>query len=498
MKPKEDSLKKRYLIKLLANLMAGGLNVAIFAIVPKALGPALFGQFVYLQDFFTKMIGFLELSSSTAFFTKLSANNNRIDLIQFYLLFSFMLLFVVVLLVTSIDFFNYNNKIFPTIDKEYIYLGLFFVFLTWLSRVFIKISDAYALTFSVESVKIMHRIITFLGLLWFVYYADFNLVDYFYYQIASVFSFILIIGLLFKKKKIFNKGLLTKKINFKQIFYEFRAYCSPLVVYATVGVLTGVFDIWLLQKIAGPKQTGFYGLAFGIIGVSLLFSSAMTSVITREFSKSYAKGDILEIAKLFKRYVPMLYAITTYFVCFVAVQSDVVLYLFAGSEYKDAYWVLVVLAFYPMHQVYGQLSGSVFYATERTKLFTKISMMPMLLGVGISFILIYIFDLGALGLAWKMIMSQFIGIVIQLHYNSIFLRLSSMYFFKHQALIFLIFLSIAFIANFIDYHNNIIVNFIFSGMVYTLLIAVIIYFFPVILSVSKSERDVFILKFIRT
>jgi O-antigen/teichoic acid export membrane protein len=111
MKPKEDSLKKRYLIKLLANLVAGGLNVAIFAIVPKALGPVAFGQFVYLQDFFTKMIGFLELSSSVAFFTKLSANNNRIDLIQFYLLFSFVLLFVVVLLVASIDLLILNFPI---------------------------------------------------------------------------------------------------------------------------------------------------------------------------------------------------------------------------------------------------------------------------------------------------------------------------------------------------------------------------------------------------
>ena len=63
----EDSLKKRYSIKLFANIISGVIGAILVAIVPKALGPVAYGQFTYLQDFFMKVIGFLDMGSSIAF-----------------------------------------------------------------------------------------------------------------------------------------------------------------------------------------------------------------------------------------------------------------------------------------------------------------------------------------------------------------------------------------------------------------------------------------------
>jgi O-antigen/teichoic acid export membrane protein len=493
---REDSLKKRYLIKLLSNLIVGGLNVVIFAIVPKALGPVVFGQFVYLQEFFSKLINFLDLSTSSAFFTKLSADNKRRELIKFYSLFTVILCFIVVLIIYSIEFFGYKNAVFTNISTHYIYYGLCFGFLTWLMQVFIKISDAYALTVSVELLKIAHRILFFLVLLYLVYLTNFDLDSYFFYQIIALTSFIFFIAIIFNKKNIFNKSLLNIKFNFYRTITEFKRFCSPLVLYVVVGALTALFDIWLLQKNAGLEQVGYYGLAFGIVSISLLFSSAMTSIITREFSKSYADNNIKLMAILFKRYIPMLYAITVYFATFVVLQSDIILDLFAGNEYKDAYWVLVVMAFYPIHQVYGQLSSSVFYATEQTKLFTKISLIPMFLGVLVSFGFIYLLNLEALGLALKMIIIQFIAIIIQLYYNTKFLNLSIKYFLLHQFFVVCLFLLIAFISSYLTYNSNTILNFIISGSVYTTLVIVIAYFYPTIFSISKQERDKILTRFL--
>ena len=59
----EDSLKKRYSIKLLANILTAVVGAVIIAIVPKALGPVAYGEFIYLQDFFMKIIGFLDMGS---------------------------------------------------------------------------------------------------------------------------------------------------------------------------------------------------------------------------------------------------------------------------------------------------------------------------------------------------------------------------------------------------------------------------------------------------
>lgn len=93
----------------------------------------------------------------------------------------------------------------------------------------------------------------------------------------------------------------------------------------------------------------------------------------------------------------MLYSIAAYF----SVQSENVLMIFTDEKFKDAC--------YPIHQTYGQLSGSIFYATGQTKLMRNIALFTMPLGMLIAFAFIYLLDLEAVGLAWKMIIGVNIG-----------------------------------------------------------------------------------------
>lgn len=122
----EDSLKKRYSIKLFANIIAGVIGAIIVAIVPKALGPVAYGQFVYLQNFFTQAIGFLDMGSSIAFFTKLSARHTRKELIAFYFIYSFVVLLFILLFIFLVQELNFFQILFPDIPSQYIYFGLFF------------------------------------------------------------------------------------------------------------------------------------------------------------------------------------------------------------------------------------------------------------------------------------------------------------------------------------------------------------------------------------
>ena len=79
------------------------------------------------------------------------------------------------------------------------------------------------------------------------------------------------------------------------------------------------------------------------------------------------------------------------------------------------------MAFYPIHQTYGQLSGSIFYAASQTKLYRNIGIFSALLSVLFAFTFIYIFELGAVGLALTMLIVQVIGTNIQLYFK-VFLR----------------------------------------------------------------------------
>ena len=101
----ETSLKKRYSTKLFASIVSGLVNMAILAIVPKAIGPVAYGQFVYLQQFISKIINFLDAGSSIAYFTKLSAKPERIELISFYLIYSLIVFSVLLFLFFGIASF---------------------------------------------------------------------------------------------------------------------------------------------------------------------------------------------------------------------------------------------------------------------------------------------------------------------------------------------------------------------------------------------------------
>jgi O-antigen/teichoic acid export membrane protein len=483
----EDSLKKRYTIKLLANIISAGIGAILIAIVPKALGPIQYGQFVYLQDFFMKIISFLDMGSSTAFFTKLSARHTRKELITFYALYSSAVLMITLLFVLAISTFGFSGTFLPDIPNQYIYLGLFFGFFTWLTQIFLKISDAYALTVSVELIKIGHKLFSLLLLLVFVYKLAFDLKIYFYFNNIALLSFIFIISILFLKKRIFKKDVFTLNFGFKAIAKEFIYYCHPLVLYSIVGILTGLFDIWLLQTIAGSEQMGFYGLSYTIAAMCFLFTGAMTPIITREFSKSYEKKDIDQMRHLFYRYIPMLYSIAAYFAIFISFQSENVILIFTDDKFKEAYWVLFIMALYPIHQTYGQLSGSIFYATGQTHLYRNIGLITMGIGILLTLIFIYLFDLGAIGLAYKMVIFQLLHVNILLYFNSKFLGFDMKHFVLHQAYSLVFFTLLAFIASNIIITEEPLSTFFVSGFIYTLLVIIFAYLFPQIFATTKDE-----------
>ena len=494
---KEDSLKKRYSIKLFANIINAIIGAILIAIVPKALGPASYGQFAYLQDFFSKIIGFLDMGSSMAFFTKLSARHTRKELITFYFSYSLVVLILLFNFILFIDNLGYTQLILPNIPNQYIYLGLFFGFMTWFTQVFIKISDAYALTVSVELIKIGHKIISLLLLLYFIYFTIFNLDRYFYFHYISLVSFLLILTWLFIKKGIFEKKILIFNINFKSLLKEFIAYCSPLFTYSILSIIVGLFDIWLLQKIAGSIQTGFYGLAYSLAAICFLFTNAMTPIITREFSKFHEQNDIEQMRRLFFKYVPMFYSIAAYFGVFISMQSENILAIFTDEKFKEAYLVLMVMAFYPIHQTYGQLSGSIFYVTGQTKLVRNIGIISMAFGLVLSFSLLYLLDLGAIGLAWKMIIGQIIGVNIQLYFNAKFLNFKIRNFVLHQIYAILFFIILGYLSTNIITFNSSPINFLISGVLYTFLAIICTYIFPQVFVTSRDEMNSLIKKLLK-
>jgi O-antigen/teichoic acid export membrane protein len=491
----EPSLVRRYINKLSSQLIIMIVGLFTAGLVPRALGPSMYGSFHFLTDFFTKLKSFFDMGSSIWFFTKVSKQPKE----KLTYLFYGGILFIITALILGFTIFVFSfglmNYVWPDQQVKFIFMALIFVLLTFLVDIFTKIMDAHALTVPFQWMRVVVRCV-FVGILLLIYMNGFlTLPIYFIYQYGFLI-FILIGSIAIGIRNDLWRNILDDFISilslFKKFGKEFYAYVHPLFLYSLLALIIGVFDRWMLQFFSGGEQQGFFSLAYQLSQLCFLFTSSLTPLLMREFSVASEANNIKKMRDLFNRYIPLLYSITAFFACFALIQSKTLVLLFGGDVFLGSMVPMMLMVLYPIHQTYGQLSSSVFYATGQTKLYRNIGVFMMCIGIIVSFFLLapkqyYGLDLGALGLAIKMVALQFISVNIGLFFNARYLSLSLFKYWVHQLGVVMIFVFIAFFTSMVVSHQSIILTFITSGVLYSLCVFVLIFIFPGIVGVKRDD-----------
>lgn len=491
----EDSLKKRYFYKLFTNLISFVITLITATIIPRTLGPTAYGNFNFLSTFFSQVVGFFDAGTSVAFYTKLSQRTQDVGLTRFYWGVTALISFGTILLVSLTFLFDLQAWLWPNQTSRYIWMAVIWGLLTWYSQIINKILDAYGLTVRSEISRIQQRVLGLALILAMFWLNRFSLTEFFIYH------YLILLFVCFAWGRILHQAgielLPQARLTFEQTKaygQEFYEYTSPLIVYAFVGLIVGGLDNWFLQKFAGSVQHGFYGLSYRIGGICFLFTSAMTPLLLREFSKAYSDQNINQMGFLFQRYIPLLYTIAAFFAVFLAVEAEKVSVIFGGNQFEGAELAISIMAFYPVHQTYGQLSGSVFYATGQTKLYRNLGITIQLTSLPLTWWLIapehwWGLNLGAVGLAIKMVLVQVIGVNLQLWFNARLLKLS---FGKLLAQQLYSVMGLGVVAwgskLFIDQTiPNVLLSFLASGFIYTLGSAILTLLMPALLLMSRFE-----------
>ena len=297
--------------------------------------------------------------------------------------------------------------------------------------------------------------------------------------------------------RFFGIKISLKEFNaYKKRFYNFS---GPLFIYSLVALVCDVGDRWILQVYGGSIEQGYFGFALRIASICFIFTSAMTPLILREFSVEFKNKNLINIANLFKKNIPLLYFVGAYFCLFFSFNYIYIIELIGGDDFMLGKTAFVLMTFYPIQQTYGQLSNSLFYATNQTKLYRNIAVFTSLIGLLTTFILIgpkYLggLNLGSTGLAIKKLLIQFIGVSLALYFNLKYLKLSLIKFFGHKILVVVLLSLFSFISSqsmSLIFENKTLV-FIFSGVTYTFFVLCLIYFYPRIIVRSKKELKLFL------
>lgn len=490
-----NSLKTRYLYKLVNNFIGIPFNLVTQTIATRVLGPESYGNFGFLNNFFSQLVSFFDAGTSDGFYTKLSQRQNEKSLLRFYWSFAFVISLLVLITLTLLYMLGLGEIIWPLQSARHVWLAGILGLVTWYSQIILKINDALGLTRASEIIKTLQKIIGLLFLVNMYLWLKFDLSDFYIYQILMVL--LLCVGwMIFLSKKniqLFPSIHLSRDIT-NRYTKEFYSYSAPLFIYTTFGLIVGVLDRWLLQSFGGSIQQGFYSLSYQIGAICFLFTNAMTPLITREFAIAFGERDSHKMSSMFSKYIPLLFSIAAFFSIYISFNAHIISILIAGDKFQNASTSIAIMAFYPIHQTYGQLNGSLFYATGQTRLYKNIGIFFMPVGLLMTFFFLAPqkmlgMHMGSVGLALKMVILQFMIVNVQLFYNSRFLRLSFAKLFMHQIYIPIILSSLAFFSTFFSeyFFKSSFTILTVSGILYFVATVSAIFIFPSIFFLNRKD-----------
>ena len=492
------SLKKRYFFKLVSNIIGLGASGATQAIIPRGLGPQAYGDFSFLTSFFSLTVNNLEMGTFQGFYTKLSQRPQERTLVGFYFSFSAVMAALVFGFVMVAHGSGINGFLWPSQQMLYVYLAAGWAIMIWFVQVLEGMGDAYGLTLSTEMARVAQKVMWLVWIVVLFSLQKLSLTNFFIFSYINIVLVILLFFWIMGHKGYSLQGIW--KLHPGQITAyarEFFKYSHPLFTFSLVGMGANLFDRWLLQVFGGSVQQGFYGLSYQIGTLCFVFSGAMTPLITREFAVAFGKNDLGQMAHLFRRYIPMLYSVAAFLACFVAVQADKITYIIGGKSFKGAVMAVTIMAFYPIYQTYGQLSGSVFYATGQTALYRNIGIIFLLAGVPMTYLFVAPankmgLDAGATGLALKLVLIQVLVNNVQLYFNARLLKLSFWRYVVHQFGSVGCFLTISFLVAWglnrsVALQDKIILNLVIAFVFYAVTVMIVALFQPALFGLRQGD-----------
>jgi len=501
-----DSLKKRYFIKLAASSCNAMINVLLLMFLPRALGPAAYGDFNFIRNSFQNVISLSDLNLGNAHVNYAARKEKSQMATNVYFTYTLLVGVFTLLFLSIIAISGLGQHLFPGQNLDYLFLGALMVYLMYLFNALMGLSDSKGVTFGFELINIAVSVVLF-GILFLLYIAgELNLTTLFEQRIA-LYASLMGFGTLFLYRKI---NFRPRVVNFsaresRTVFLEFFTFAHPLITLALVGIFFGFFDRWFLQFIYGSVSQGFFSLAFSLSAIAGLFLAPMTPLLMQSVAKADEEKDIEGVRNAFEK-VKILYLVGAFLSIFFMFHAAEIISL-VGDDYSGAKMTVLVMFVYPIHVVYGQFCGGVLIALRKTRLYRNIALTSSIIGIVITYVLLAPktfflpgLELDALGLALKLVIVQLFSVTIQLYFvcKTVNLKLSS--FLLSQIIIPIPVIILGFIDLWIrnyaevSFYGNFanIVSLTVSMLLWSLVMATIIWYFPKLFGLNKSTIRVII------
>jgi len=481
----KSNIKGRFAISLAVNVVKALLGFATGMIMAKGLGVVDYGRFSFLLATFMSFMSLLDMGTSNAFYTFISKKKQISKfyycylswmLTQFLTACSVIYLFTPSSIFTSLFLGEARNTVLIA------FIATFFQLQIW--NLLSQLAEASRDTAKIQKLNLSVSIFNFIIITLLYYIKEINIEFIFYLIIIQYFSAVIIFI-----KTIFNSESLVDNCSDdifspSALLIKFKEYCAPLFVYSWFVFGYKFFDAWLLQFFGGSEQQAYFAVGAKIAAISLIFTTSLLRILWKEIADAEQQDDKQKVYQLYFRTTRTLYFVSVSITAFILPWASDIIELLLGVEYKHAAIPFAIMLFYPIHQSLGQISGTMFYAIEETKVFSKLGVFSMVFSSIVAYIVLSDgykvipgYSLGALGLSLKMVLTQIISVNLALFFIARIRGWAFDWFYQ----IYMLAMMVGggyfcyFSASWFDIHLYL--QFFIAGILYILFTLIFIYFF---------------------
>ena len=490
-----NSIKSRFAISVVANVLRGLLILLTTIFLARLLGAADYGRIAFLFATFQAVRQLLDPGVSSAFYTFLSQKKRSAKFMGSYgifLLGKYVLMIGLVWLLMPEVWINYAWRGESRDLLVFALSAVLMQFEWWPSTM--QLLESQRKTILAQSLYMLLLGLQLLGV--YVLY---------WLGILTIKSFMLMSAILWASGTLmsmlrYNFQLVAEpETQEEPLLQNYLTYCLPMVSLSLLSFLVEFSDRWFLQAFAGGREQGYFSISQQIAAVTLMITASMIRVLWKEIAEALHHQNIQQAWTLYTKAKKGLFFVSAMIAAGLGPWSEKIITLIFGSAYTMAAPVFMVLIFAATYQTLGQIEGTLLMASGKTGTGMLFNIFVAPLGIGLSFILIAgaaglgmsaFTPLGALGLAVKVLVLQIFSVNVlgYLLCKKMIWRFEWVYQLKILALLTpLGFLTKVFFSKIFD---NSIFTIMTAGIFYMMVVVALMMRFPKLLDVGFDIRRI--------
>ena len=498
--PKVEKPFNRYMYTLLSTVGRIALTLITSIIIPKAIGPRSMGIIAFGQTIVTTIRGLFDFNIGSTFFNLSVAKHQSGGLTRLFARIIFIQILLTVLILGILCVTKSGNNIIQSTPFSVLIFLLGIEWAVYLTSLANQLGDSKGISKWPQILILIFNLILTVVIVGLAMMK--SLTVYTFLSTTFVFNFLSFLSVIVFLYQTNYDAIWLKvdKENLKYLLKTTLKVSIPLTIASYYGMGIEFFERFLIQYKYGPEEQSYYYIAAKWAAIIIVLSSSSVQIFWQSLVKNIAEGDIKKAGEIYLRLDGLLF----YFILCLALTwsflGKEMLALLLGKDFANAGSILMVMAFYPVSQVFGQMGTTVAVASGRSRQFMFVSIITATVGLIVSYFLLvprssFIpgLELGSFGLAIKTAIYGLIAVQPITYLNCRYLSISYPKMIFQKIKVFLILFSILYLLSTIGnlllpYVALVIVSMV-KATIFVIVAVMLLFKKPAFCGVSESDLD---------